>query len=371
MPQFVLIPDTDPKQALRLRRCLMGAGSALLVVFLLAISYAQDMLELQVLIRAAALICVLIVLTYAVFRSGLNRRFPDPSLTMEQIILASMVVIYIMYQAENLRGVLLVVYLMPFLFGVFHLDRARLLLLVLLVLIAYAGMVLLSAYTRPGSGDAATEVTLFVVLGTVLPWFAAMGGYIHSLRTRLKQSNRELQQALEKVHDLSIHDELTGLYNRRYLTEALRREQARSARSGSQFSVCLLDLDRFKEINDECGHAAGDAVLQQFAKLAQVGLRGGDVCGRYGGEEFLLLLPQTEAARAKLIAERLRLAIEQRDFSGVCVPRRITATLGVAAYRAGEDVAQTIARADAALYRGKAQGRNCVVSGEDRAAKLG
>jgi diguanylate cyclase (GGDEF)-like protein len=365
MRNVVLIPDSDPKQALRIRRYLMAAGSALLVLFLLVISHIQGMLGLQVLIRATVLICALIALTFAVFRSGLNRRFPDPSLTMELIALSSMVLVYIMYLAENMRVVLLVVYLMPFLFGVFRLDRARLLFLALLVLLAYAGMVLYSAHTRPGSIDTATEVTLFVVLGTVLPWFAAMGGYIHKLRVRLNESNRDLQQALEKVHDLSIHDELTGMYNRRYLMEALRREQVRYARSGSQFSVCLLDIDHFKQINDESGHPVGDLVLQEFARLTQTTLRGADICGRFGGEEFMLLLPQTESERAKVIAERLRLAIAQRDFPGMHVQRRITATVGIAAYRPKEDIEQTIARADAALYRGKAQGRNCVVLSED------
>jgi len=365
MHPFVLIPDSDPKQALRLRRYLMAAGSSLLVVFLLGISYQQGMIEWSLLLHVSVVIFSLIALVYALFRFGLNRFFPDPSLTMEMIVLSTMVVIYIMYEAERVRGVLLVVYLMPFLFGVFRLDRVRLLLLVLLVLIAYAGMVLLSAYRRPGYVDAATEVTLFVVLGTVLPWFAAMGGYIHGLRTRLNQSNRELQQALEKVHEISIHDELTGMYNRRYLIEALRLEKARFDRSGSQFSVCLLDIDHFKQINDDYGHAAGDAVLKDFATLAHAALRAGDMCGRFGGEEFMLLLPQTGPASAAVIAERLRLALERRDFSGRRAPMRITATIGIATYRSGEDVARTIERADSAMYRGKAQGRNRVVSSEN------
>ncbi|MDP2639388.1 MAG: diguanylate cyclase [Betaproteobacteria bacterium] len=365
MRWFVLIPDTDAKQALRIRRYLMAVGGSFLVVFLLAAGYVQGLLELPVLLEATVVICALVALFYAVFRSGLNRLFPDPSLTMEQIIVSIMVVVFIMYQAERMRGVLLMVYVMPFLFGAFRLERVRLLLLVLLVLFAYAGTVLLSAYHRPGNVDAATEVTLFVALGTLLPWFAIMGRYIHSLRRRLYQSNRELRQALEKVHDISIHDELTGIYNRRFLMEALRREIARFDRSGSRFSVGLLDIDHFKRINDECGHATGDAVLQEFADLTQAGLRGGDMCGRFGGEEFMLLLPQTELEHAKVIAERLRLAIEQREFSGTRAPRRITATIGIAAYRAGEDTAQIIERADAAMYRGKAQGRNRVVSSED------
>lgn len=362
---LVLIPDTDPKQALRIRRYLMAAGTSFLVVFLLAVGYSQGLLELPVLAEVTLIIGALVALVYAVFRSGLNLRFPDPSLTMEQIVLSSMMMVYIMYQAERMRDVLLMVYLMPFLFGVFRLERVRLLLLVLLVLLAYAGMVLLSAYAKPGEVEAAREVTRFVVLGTVLPWFAAMGAYIQSLRARLKQSNRELQQALEKVQDVSIHDELTGMYNRRYLMEALRLEKARFDRSGSQFSVCLLDVDHFKQINDECGHAIGDVVLREFARLTQTGMRGGDMCGRFGGEEFLLLLPQTTSERAMVIAERLRLAIEHRDFPGIGTPRRITATTGIAAYRPGEDTAQTIERADAALYRGKAQGRNRIVLSED------
>jgi diguanylate cyclase (GGDEF)-like protein/hemerythrin-like metal-binding protein len=371
MPWSVLIPDTDPKQVLRMRRYLMAASTSFLVVFLLVLSYAQGLLALPVLIEATAIICALIAMIYAVFRSGLNRRFPDPSLTMEQIILASVTVVYVMYQAGGLRGVLLPVYLMPLLFGVFGLNRVRSLLLVLLLLFAYAGMVLLYAYTKPGGMDPATEVMLFVVLCTVLPWFAVMGGYFHGLRERLGLSRGELRQALEelqrtnqKLQDshaeldrLASTDKLTGVWNRRRMDEAVASEMDRLKRYAHPLSLLLLDIDFFKKVNDRFGHAAGDQLLVELAAKIRSALRLADSLTRWGGEEFVVLCPNTELSAAGAFAERLRKTIAGMKSS---VVNEITVSIGVAECLPGETWEIWFQRADAALYRAKASGRNQV-----------
>jgi diguanylate cyclase (GGDEF)-like protein len=200
--------------------------------------------------------------------------------------------------------------------------------------------------------DVDAALTEFAVLMVTLPWFAAMGGYVNRLRAGLAGSNRRLEDALERIREIATRDELTGTYNRRFLMESLARELARAGRSGGGLSVCLIDVDHFKAVNDTLGHAAGDGVLKQVAEIAGRGLRAIDVFGRFGGEEFLLLLPDTDRAGARVVAERIRAA--------VAAETRVTVTIGVAQH-AGDGAAAVLARADQALYRGKAAGRNTVL----------
>ena len=178
-----------------------------------------------------------------------------------------------------------------------------------------------------------------------------------------------LRLALATINELAIRDELTGAHNRRYVLELVEKEKERSDRSGCEFCVCLFDIDFFKRINDAYGHAAGDAVLRAFAAAVQGEIRNCDAFGRYGGEEFLLMLPETPAPDALALAERIRAVIEAlRSNHGEHVIAA-TVSIGVAAYRLGEPVAHAIVRADEALYLAKASGRNRVLChGADRPA---
>lgn len=160
-----------------------------------------------------------------------------------------------------------------------------------------------------------------------------------------------------QVEELSVTDALTGLYNRRRLSEALSSEYARFERYGQGFSIVLLDIDHFKNVNDTFGHPAGDAVLQAFAAILKNSSRNPDILGRWGGEEFLVILPDTDRAAALRFAERVRCAVEGYVFP---IETRLTASLGVAAITQGEALHDLIQRADRALYRAKEAGRNRV-----------
>ena len=180
-----------------------------------------------------------------------------------------------------------------------------------------------------------------------------------------------LRQALATINELAIRDELTGIHNRRFLLDLVEKEKERADRNGSEFCLCLFDIDFFKRINDTHGHAAGDAVLRAFAQAVQGQLRALDAFGRYGGEEFLLLLPETPAASAIALAERIRGVVEGLRCSDGARTIMLTVSVGVAEYRLAENVAQTIVRADQALYLAKAGGRNRVLChGEDGPAEL-
>ena len=170
----------------------------------------------------------------------------------------------------------------------------------------------------------------------------------------------KLQKALATINELAIRDELTGSHNRRFVLGLVDREKERSDRNGRPFCVCLFDLDFFKRINDTYGHTAGDAVLRSFATAVQGQIRGTDAFGRYGGEEFLLMLPETPAPDAIVLAERVRRVVAALRCAHAGSEIGMTVSVGVAEYRLGEAAAQAIARADEALYLAKSLGRNRV-----------
>jgi diguanylate cyclase (GGDEF)-like protein len=170
----------------------------------------------------------------------------------------------------------------------------------------------------------------------------------------------KLEQALKTINELAIRDELTGTHNRRYLLSLIETEKIRSVRCGHAMTLCLLDIDFFKRINDTYGHAAGDTVLRQFCKVVQQHVRGTDSFGRYGGEEFMLMLPETAALDALVLAERVRQAVEKMRCIDDGNEIALTVSIGVAELRPGEQISQTVARADEALYLAKSAGRNRV-----------
>jgi diguanylate cyclase (GGDEF)-like protein len=184
--------------------------------------------------------------------------------------------------------------------------------------------------------------------------------YASSMRARIADSRRKLAESMEQVQQLATHDELTKALNRRALMARLEEERARVARGGETLSIALLDIDHFKAVNDGHGHAAGDRVLQGFARMIHDTMRETDVFGRYGGEEFMMILPATRPEAARVALERIRAAVQQADWRDIDPALKISVSSGVSAYRPGETVEQCINRADRALYEAKRRGRNCV-----------
>lgn len=171
-----------------------------------------------------------------------------------------------------------------------------------------------------------------------------------------------LGEALARIENLVRHDDLTGVANRRGVMEALHWHQAQAGQGGPPLCVALLDVDHFKHINDNFGHACGDHVLRTLGALLAEHARATDCTGRYGGEEFLLVLPGTTGPQAYEVLERLRACMESTDWADVFADGRgVTATIGATVCQPGEPVEAAVRRADAALYEGKAAGRNRVV----------
>jgi len=177
----------------------------------------------------------------------------------------------------------------------------------------------------------------------------------------LEQKNADLAEAFERLNELATHDELTGAFNRRVMVERLELQAVYKARYGTLASVAMLDLDHCKRINDSYGHSVGDLALKALVRALDEALREGDILARFGGEEFLILLPLAGREAAAQTAERLRLAVAGIALEAGETRIALRASLGVAELKAGENVAGWLHRADQALYRAKDEGRNRVV----------
>jgi diguanylate cyclase (GGDEF)-like protein len=343
--RFFPSPADDREQGVRFRRYLIAVGTSLTVVFLLGICVLAGALALRPFAIATGIVLVSIATFYLVFRSGLNRRARDPSLTVPMMLAAICVVTYALYHLGTVRTVFLLIYPMIMFFGVFRLGTRAQLLVGAFIMCAYALVVRLLAEQPAGLDPKAIELLRGLVLAAVLVWFSFMGGYVHDLRRRLRESG---------------YDRLTGIHNRGRVLDLLDHEKIRGDRGAGPMCVCLVDVDQFKDINDTRGHQSGDLALQCVARIARDELRVIDFIGRYGGDEFLVVLIQTRLDGARECAERIRQRISLSDCIRDDTHRQLTVCIGVTQYRENESLLDTLQRADAALYRAKTAGRNRV-----------
>ncbi|RYE79298.1 MAG: GGDEF domain-containing protein [Oxalobacteraceae bacterium] len=177
-----------------------------------------------------------------------------------------------------------------------------------------------------------------------------------------KNAHLRLQQANDVIRELAIRDPLTGIFNRRHISERMEDAERRARSGAGSFHIFLIDLDRFKQVNDTFGHAVGDMVLQTVAQSIQAEVRDEDCFGRYGGEEFIVLLTGSERLRPEAFAEKIRRRVADLRFADASGPAGITVSIGIAEGRGGECFSSTVSRADGALYAAKASGRNRVVA---------
>ena len=204
----------------------------------------------------------------------------------------------------------------------------------------------------------ATLMTFTLTVGRAI----YIGVFAGSMREALHRRRIELEAAYKRIEELAELDELTGCYNRRCIMRILGDEAVRAHRSQSPCSVALIDLDWFKRINDSYGHPTGDEVLRTFAITMFANIRSIDKFGRYGGEEFLLVLPDTPHDMAVQMLDRLRMIVATLDWSAFSNGLRVTISAGVATLAPDELPVTLLARADAALYAAKAGGRNLIAS---------
>lgn len=311
-----------------------------------------------------AFLTSLLACIYVALRSGWSERFADPALTTAQILLGVTVVEWAYVICGPARGATLYPLLLIFAFGAFSLSWRRIMWLTLLTLASLVVMVAALGASRPGGlgsplniSELHLDMTNVLMMMIVLPALSVIAGKLSILRSKLRSQRSALSDAVEEVQRLATHDDLTGLVNRRYMQQQLLQEQRRFQRHGKPFSVAIVDLDFFKRINDTQGHASGDKVLQAFAAQALATLRESDLIARWGGEEFLALLPDTPATQGVVILQRL---LKRMNTIPHAMGTKLTFSAGVTEIRQSDTVEEVIARADAAMYEAKHAGRNTV-----------
>jgi diguanylate cyclase (GGDEF)-like protein len=308
-----------------------------------------------------AFIALGVAVFYATIRSGRSLRLRDPAMTMPQMVfgLVAMGLAYLIN--PQTRGAVLMLGTLAPMFGAFTLSRSRCLQLGWLAVAVFGAAMAFGAWRQPLQFPPQIEIVHFAFAALVLLTLAHIAGQLSELRGTQQQQKRELREAMLRLTLHASHDELTGLPNRRHLREWIGDAAARASIGTPPLCLALIDLDHFKRINDTLGHDVGDHTLRIFARESRSVLRAGDLLGRWGGEEFLLVMPATRPCDALVALARLRAHLTLATTWGECPLGRVTFSAGLAVHGAGKTVEQTVDRADQALYAAKHAGRDQVV----------
>ena len=290
--------------------------------------------------------------------TGWTLRLSEPSLSLPMVLHFMVVFMVSGYYVDEFRLSVVTLFFAGLLLASFRLSGKVMIGVAMLASVAYAMMLWLAMNDRWVELSFSVEALQWLVFSMISVSFAITGGGINRLRDALADKNHQLARAVEQVREMAIRDDLTGLFNRRHLLEILERQRALFSRKGLPFAICYVDLDHFKQINDRHGHDWGDRVLRRFSALALAGMRDGDFFGRLGGEEFLLILPQSNEQGALRVAERLRERWREESFGQEGGPNIVSLSVGVAACQEDETVDELLNRADQGLYRAKSGGRN-------------
>lgn len=355
---LTLVLDDEPRQRLRISRAFTSMLVYVICIGLAEYALAHGMADPVATRLLQAGMIVWMVIVYATLRSGLNLRFRDPSLTFLQIMAAGawITAAYIVF--APVRGALLMLLALTLVFSIFNLDRKRRRIYSGCVVVGTGLTMFTLSALRPDDFPAEVEMVHFVLTTAVLAVMGRLSEQLLAIRARLRTQRNELEAALTRIQELATRDALTGLPNRRHITDLFAQMARGAERTGSPLTVCLIDLDHFKRINDSYGHKAGDIVLQRFADTATGALRESDVLARWGGEEFLVLLPDTDLSATLPVAARIHAALAE----GHALDCQVS--IGVTQWQGPHDTLDAmLARADAALYRAKELGRNQTQTG--------
>jgi diguanylate cyclase len=310
---------------------------------------------------AAGLASVLFYLVLS--ETGLIERFKDHYFVTPQLLISTAIMLAFTYVAPQVGVMFLCTLFTVFNFGSLRSTPWQTALAWTVMTIGLAWLFLLTDKPVGLPHDGLIErFATMLVFALAIGRCMFLGIFSSSLRASLYASGQKLKEAYRRIEELAELDELTGAFNRRCIMRVLGEEIARSSRHGQPCSIALIDLDWFKRINDVHGHPTGDEVLRTFAITMFANIRNIDRFGRYGGEEFLLILPNTPAEAAARLLDRMRAIVAELDWSAFAAGMQVTFSAGVATLRTDEHSDNLLARADKALYASKAQGRNRITS---------
>jgi diguanylate cyclase len=319
----------------------------------------------SVTIGPAFAVCGLISVSGYILLSeaGFTERFKDHYLVVPQSIISMIVLLVFTYVAPEVGVMFLCTLFVVFAFSSLRSTPWQTAVVWTAMAFGLAGLFLLTdkPISLPHESYLERFVTMTVFILTIGRCMF-IGIFSSAMRESLYKSGLALKEANKRIEELAELDDLTGSFNRRCIMRFLDEEIERANRSTTPCSVALIDLDWFKLINDTYGHPTGDEVLKTFAITVFANIRGVDRLGRYGGEEFLLVLPDTPHDAASRLLDRLRTIVADLDWSAFSPGMRVTVSAGVATLNPNEAPDGFLARADGALYKAKAQGRNRIAS---------
>lgn len=310
------------------------------------------------------------VLFYALVRSGWTQSLSDPVLTLPHAVLSLTLCVGAYTLMGDTRANVLILMAQAIVASMFRLKPVQVLGLGLytvgIFLVAVIGLSLYDVQRYPWEKGLAH----FVVGGATLLTLSLIAKWVSDIRIRIGDQARELSDTVKTLRQMATQDMLTGLMNRRVMMETLESELKLTERHAHPLTLALIDLDHFKMINDQHGHHVGDEVLKAFARVSEVNLREVDRMARWGGEEFLCLLPRVSADEALSAIDRLRVSLQQSRIPAH-PSLHITFSAGIAQARPGETLDQWIERADRALYQAKHEGRNrCLICTESMSGAI-
>ncbi len=356
---------TGSKQRIGLQRTALSGAiylAASLLRFMLA---GLGLLQWHVAFIMAGYEMAGFIVLYAVLRSGISLRFRDPALTLWQILLGLSALVANYALVPISRDVTMPLLCLVLVFGMYRLTPTQMLLAGGSAVVMLLAMLLSMAYLDRSDFDLTQQALNVALAAATLPVFVVVARQVARVRHGQVQQKTEMAEAIQQLHHLATHDGLTGLVNRRYMSSRLHDELQRMARSQRPFSVLILDVDHFKRINDSFGHQAGDSVLISLARQLVAAFPDPDSASRWGGEEFLVLMPEATAEDMQRVAGQLRDKLEiLLPARNEAQPSRVTFSGGVAQAQPGEPLQRLLERADAALYRAKQGGRDQVLAAQ-------
>ncbi|MES2757053.1 MAG: diguanylate cyclase [Pseudomonadota bacterium] len=298
---------------------------------------------------------------YVMIRASKSLRIPPWLMAVLQALVALGCNAAIYSISGPIRGSTLMLPLVVIVFCTFSLRPRQTMALCAATIAIFGGTIAWLVVRDPLHFPLDVEIVHFALAAASLLSVSLVTGEMGKLRARLKRQKEELLTAVATIRTLATVDELTSLANRRHMNEVLGAEERRASGGAHPVCIALLDIDFFKSVNDRYGHAGGDAVLRTFAAAAREALRGGDVLARWGGEEFLLMLPNTGLAEATPVLHRMAERVRAMRIGELDRELTVTFSAGLAERSGDEPFADTISRADRALYVAKASGRNQVI----------
>lgn len=299
------------------------------------------------------------ILYYLIIKTDFNLKFSEPDLFMPMMIWSIFCILAPTYfMTSTMRGIFVMNYFLVVIFGVFRLNLKQFIALTGFA-IATLGFVIVFVvkYNPASSINIYNELLLWVMFSLTAISFAFICNNISMLRKKLKEQKLEILSAFSDIHKLSITDELTGIYNRRYAMDFIANKKLKADKGLDKFITCIMDIDHFKKINDAYGHDVGDIVLKRFSQEINGLIRHDDCFARIGGEEFILILSHIDIDIAKDVIDRIMNNVRNISFKDY-PDLKITISIGMMAYEKDTSTEVLLKKVDTFLYKAKNQGRD-------------